>query len=350
MANGFLSTGPTRSDLIANLLREGQRQFPQQIQSVGEGVARTGSRLVDAFMQKRAIDEELARRQATQGADTAALQTALAGAPAFQNPDFDPTAIDGAQPVTSVIPGQEGQVLGMGAAPDQQTLVDAIAGGTPEAFSAAIGTEDISPQLQQNLAFQALQGQQQRVQSEADARAAAKKAEDDAAKLRFDQSGALRDDFTKLSGDFISVQDAFNRVEASSEDPSAAGDLALIFNYMKILDPGSTVREGEFATAQNSAGIPDRLRAQYNTVISGQRLAEDQRNDFVDRAGRLFDRQLATHNTLRDQFSSIAERFELSPDDVLVDFRRPEEPLPQGTIDNGDGTFTLADGRVIRRK
>jgi len=33
---------------------------------------------------------------------------------------------------------------------------------------------------------------------------------------------------------------------------------------MKILDPGSVVREGEFATAQNSAGIPERIRAKYN--------------------------------------------------------------------------------------
>ena len=38
--------------------------------------------------------------------------------------------------------------------------------------------------------------------------------------------------------------------------PDAAGDMALIFSYMKMLDPNSTVREGEYATAQDAGSIP----------------------------------------------------------------------------------------------
>ena len=42
---------------------------------------------------------------------------------------------------------------------------------------------------------------------------------------------------------FAEQASAYGRVVASAEDPSPAGDLALIFNYMKVLDPGSTVRD-----------------------------------------------------------------------------------------------------------
>jgi hypothetical protein len=72
---------------------------------------------------------------------------------------------------------------------------------------------------------------------------------------KIDVENKLRDDFLKGSKVFVDTKDAYTRIQDSASDPSAAGDLALIFNYMKMLDPGSTVREGEFATAQDSAGV-----------------------------------------------------------------------------------------------
>jgi len=94
MADGFLHTGPTRSQLVAQLLAQGRREFPQQIQSVGEGFARTGSRLIDAFLQRRAIDEQLAQQEASQANFRAAfaprdvevgtLQAGLGQAPSLQ--------------------------------------------------------------------------------------------------------------------------------------------------------------------------------------------------------------------------------------------------------------------------
>ena len=98
----------------------------------------------------------------------------------------------------------------------------------------------------------------------------------------------LRDAVRKADPDYIKIEDAYARIQASSENPSAAGDLALIFNYMKLLDPGSTVREGEFANAQNAGGVDDVIRSAYNRVISGERLTTDQRSDFSNRAGKLF--------------------------------------------------------------
>jgi hypothetical protein len=108
--------------------------------------------------------------------------------------------------------------------------------------------------------------------------------------LKTKNQTSLRKEFNTLdSVKAISSQvAAFGRIVASAEDPSAAGDLALIFNYMKILDPGSTVREGEFANAQNSGGIDDKSIALYNSVINGTRLSQTQRDDFLKRASMLY--------------------------------------------------------------
>ena len=53
----------------------------------------------------------------------------------------------------------------------------------------------------------------------------------------FKRTTKLRGEFTNLSKEFIKQRDSFNRIEASAKDHSAAGDLALIFNFMKLLDP-----------------------------------------------------------------------------------------------------------------
>jgi len=129
----------------------------------------------------------------------------------------------------------------------------------------------------------------------------------------------LRVTYTSESKDFVVVRDAYNRIQASASDPSAAGDLALIFNYMKVLDPGSTVREGEFATAQNSAGIPDILRARYNKVQNGQRLADSQRTDFVDRSNKLFSAQQLQQQKINDNYSFLTKSAGVPPEFVVRD-------------------------------
>lgn len=116
------------------------------------------------------------------------------------------------------------------------------------------------------------------------------------------------------------VSAAYNRVQAAAKNPSAAGDLALIFNYMKMLDPGSTVREGEFATAQNSAGVPTRIQAQYNQILNGQRLAPEQRQDFIGQASGQYEAQNKLQKQVDSKYISLAKKAGIDPEDVLVNF------------------------------
>lgn len=138
----------------------------------------------------------------------------------------------------------------------------------------------------------------------------------------------LRKEFTKLGGDFKKVSEAFARVQASAEDPSAAGDLALIFNFMKILDPGSVVRESEFANAQNTGSIPQRIWAQYNRVLRGERLSVAQRQDFVNRAQRLFLQQKSVNDSRAADFERLAIDAGVNPENVIIDFGGPQEIQP----------------------
>lgn len=124
---------------------------------------------------------------------------------------------------------------------------------------------------------------------------------------------------------------AYGRLLASVEDPSGAGDLALIFNYMKVLDPGSTVREGEFATAQNAGGIDDSVVGTYNSIVNGKLLSSDQRDDFANRATRLYADAEAEYINVSRQYEGFARKAGLPVDQVIPNFsysgNRYESPL-----------------------
>lgn len=129
----------------------------------------------------------------------------------------------------------------------------------------------------------------------------------------------LSDDYEARSKDFYSQRDAYNRVLSSASDPSPAGDLALIFNYMKVLDPNSTVREGEFATAQNSGSAFQIAGAKYNKIVNGERLTDDQRDDFVKRTTTLFNGAKTQQDSVKKEFETRATKYGVPGDLVTRD-------------------------------
>jgi len=135
--------------------------------------------------------------------------------------------------------------------------------------------------------------------------------------LAFDQEKKLRGEFQDLNKSFRQQEEAFGRIISSAEDPSAAGDLALIFNYMKVLDPGSTVREGEFANAENSGGVGAKVSATYNKLVSGERLTPSMRNDFLNRAVKLYKGAGENFNRRSEQYKGLAGQYNLTPNRVV---------------------------------
>ena len=125
----------------------------------------------------------------------------------------------------------------------------------------------------------------------------------------------LRKEFSGSSKNFGSVRDGYKRVLATNDDP--AGDVSLVFGFMKILDPGSVVREGEFATAENTTGAAGRIANVYNKILRGDRLNPQQRQQFREQAAALYQEQFETQQSLATGFTQIAERTGINPDDIL---------------------------------
>jgi len=99
---------------------------------------------------------------------------------------------------------------------------------------------------------------------------------------------------------------------------------------MKMLDPGSTVREGEQATAENARSVPDSIRARWNKVIAGEKLGPDQRADFINKAKALVTSQRGDAERTAGRYRSLAKASGLNPDLVTFD---PFEGISTGVSD-----------------
>lgn len=100
-----------------------------------------------------------------------------------------------------------------------------------------------------------------------------------------------RDAIKDLTKDMRLVDVSYSKMKNSAQRKTAAGDMSLIFGIMKMNDPGSTVREGEYATAQQAGSLNQQFISFYNSALNGQKLSQEQRDDFVAQAGALYNAQ-----------------------------------------------------------
>lgn len=189
-----------------------------------------------------------------------------------------------------------------------------------------------------------------------------------AATPNFRAEGDLRKEFTNLQPvkNFQALSEAMGRISASAEKPDAAGDLSLIFAYMKMLDPTSVVRETEFANAQNAAGVPDQIRNTWNRLRNGERLNPDQRAEFTGRAVMLYNQAKDQYSRTVDQYRGIATAQGVDPMRAIPDFTysgqmpapaapdgSPERPFKIQSVDdynNLPSGATYVDPKGITRK
>lgn len=161
---------------------------------------------------------------------------------------------------------------------------------------------------------------------------------DYAMKLRKERSGL------PVTKDTQSIATAYNKIQSAAAKPTAAGDLSLIFNFMKMLDPGSVVREGEFATAQNAAGVPQRVANVYNQILKGQRLSPSQREDFLGQAQGAYNAQIDVQKKVDANFSKLASEAGLDERQVIIDFSANQPKVlnqkPKQVMQNGH-VYTL---------
>lgn len=113
------------------------------------------------------------------------------------------------------------------------------------------------------------------------------------------------------------MQSAYGQITDSLKSNSPAGDLAAATKFMKLLDPGSVVRESELGMAMAASGALDRARNYAELRISGKKLTPDQRKDFQDLSDKLFGTATTAYNAKRGEFEQMGTAYGLDANRAL---------------------------------
>lgn len=116
---------------------------------------------------------------------------------------------------------------------------------------------------------------------------------------------------------FKDVQFAYDQVATALKKPSAANDLTAATKFMKILDPGSVVRESELGLAMEATGKLDLAMNYFNRLQTGEKLTPSQRQDFLQAATALYEAASSRAKPVIQQYFQIARDSGLNADRVI---------------------------------
>jgi hypothetical protein len=131
------------------------------------------------------------------------------------------------------------------------------------------------------------------------------------------EEARLRGEYNKRTEDLVSAKTNFNIIEVSAADQTGAGDIALVTSFMKMLDPGSVVRETEFATAANTGGLLAKLKSTVTKIEDGKFLSVDQRSEFQNLAKKYLEAAQEREAAVQSSYSAIVDNYKLNPVNVF---------------------------------
>lgn len=101
---------------------------------------------------------------------------------------------------------------------------------------------------------------------------------------------------------FDEMRSSYSQITTGLNAQTPAGDLTAATKFMKLLDPGSVVRESELFLAMQATGLVDKFSDYSNKIIKGTKLTESQRQDFRNIANDLYNAAANAYNTKRNEY------------------------------------------------
>ena len=118
---------------------------------------------------------------------------------------------------------------------------------------------------------------------------------------------SINKDFTALTKDTKMIRNTAQDLDKLSKINSGPASIAIVYKFMKSLDPTSVVKSDEFATAENSAGVPEAVSNIYNKLMRGERLSDTQIAEFVSTAKSLANSAIDSSTTEIDDYLTTFE-------------------------------------------
>jgi hypothetical protein len=127
----------------------------------------------------------------------------------------------------------------------------------------------------------------------------------------------IRKEYQTRTGKYRELDGTFSNIKTSAASANGPGDIALITSFMKMLDPGSVVRETEFATGRDTAGLYANLQNQLQKAQNGQFLNATQRKQYVTLSQQYLDASKTRANEEKESLGKVVKNYGLNPENVF---------------------------------
>lgn len=145
----------------------------------------------------------------------------------------------------------------------------------------------------------------------------------EAAKIKGDRDTEMKiaDDYRAQSKTFKEVSDAYKTINATLDKAttSAAATLAGATKFMKLLDPGSVVRESELGMALAATGAFDRATNYFNDLKFGKVLTKAQAADFKNITAQIYNAAQTQQKAIDANYTQQAKTYGLRPEMIVQD-------------------------------
>lgn len=156
----------------------------------------------------------------------------------------------------------------------------------------------------------------------------------------------LNKEISGITKDATMIHRTAQDLDKLSKIKSGPAAISMVYKFMKSLDPTSVVREGEFASAANAGGVPDRVWNYYNKLLKGEILPDSVIGEFVTTSKQLANTAVDSAevevndylNTFGDDFDKgfaerlkarVPKRFEVNGDQAGTP---PAQQAPQDAV------------------
>lgn len=172
---------------------------------------------------------------------------------------------------------------------------------------------------------------------------------DKEAKPRFGEISSLRKEFNTESRPYKTINDALKNIEVLGTKPNPTPqDLqALVYQFVKVQDPTSVVRESEYANAANAAALTDKIGNYSKRILEGQTLTPRQRADMVQTARALRVEAMNQYSQLANSYEDLAGSFGMDPKTIVPNrLDRGAQAQPKPTAQSLEQEFPGQEARI----
>jgi len=113
------------------------------------------------------------------------------------------------------------------------------------------------------------------------------------------------------------LQEGHAKLVTALQRGDGAGDIAAIFQFMKNLDPKSTVREGEFQLAADVAGLKEKALDLFNRYSEGDPLPVEARRQLADFSRQIVELSESRRDELQEDYKYRIDRYNMDEKAVM---------------------------------